>query len=195
MTRRKQQYVSARLNMVRSVVHAINPRIPDIIAVELANAEARKEQAPRTVIFDTEERRGGSPKLAVTFPLQKEQPAMNQPSQTLKVQKPTIRKISQKDFFRLCEWINKNIPEGQEITHREIARQAGEDLKVEISDSSVPTALDAIGKTIRSPAGKGGSTPYKQSLGVLAEAVLALAAGKVPGGDLLVKLGKLAEGE
>lgn len=98
---------------------------------------------------------------------------MNQPSQP-NVEKPPIRKISQKDFFRLCEWVKTNIQDGAEMTQVSIAAAASKDLGLTVSASSIPTALEAIGKTIRSPSGKGGSAPYRQSLGALAKAILLL---------------------
>lgn len=104
-----------------------------------------------------------------------------------------IRKISQVDFFRLCQWVTRHIEDNSEITQAEIARRAGEDLKIIISAASIPAALEATGKKINSPAAKGGAFPYKQNMAILAKAMLVLAGKDGLPADLMQQLREIAQ--
>lgn len=99
-------------------------------------------------------------------------------TKTTKQQAP-IRKISQVDFFRLCQWVTQNIQDEQLITQADIARRASVDLKLTISAASIPAALEATGKKISSPSAKGGTTPMMGKIQNLARAILAIGSDKL----------------
>lgn len=171
------------INEEKAVEHWVNENMPTPMAIAAAKAgiakamqNAREEQRPQ---------------LAVTFPQGKTPDAVKDDGTTLDLKtketvmdtktlkRPAIRKISQVDFFRLCQWVTKNIQDDEVITQVDIARRASEDLKIEVSAASIPAALEATGKKIKNLQAKGGSAPMMGKIQILARAILAIGSDKL----------------
>jgi hypothetical protein len=58
---------------------------------------------------------------------------------------PGIVKISQVQFFKLATWCKENVLPGSDETYNQIAARAVAALGFELSPSSIPTALEAVG--------------------------------------------------
>lgn len=104
--------------------------------------------------------------------------------------KPVINKISQTEFYRLCEWLKAKNLQDAETTQVALALEASKALDLTVVDSTVGTALKAIGVTLRSPKALPSSAKLDRTRVIAKELVhLLRELGKEPSPELLAIAG------
>lgn len=70
--------------------------------------------------------------------------------------KATREVLSQAKFYKLCEYIKENVPEGTKTTYKELAANISKNPAMfNVSDHAVKNALETIGRKIDTPFAKG----------------------------------------